>query len=82
MFDEQISRINAPNFLNVYLEDWNNRTLIIYNQILDFLEFPREGRVQLVPVRVDRNFDAYSDSHEALEHVPCENIRRIRAHGY
>lgn len=81
-FDAQISSLDHPNFLNIYLEDWNNRTLIIYNQLLDFLEFPKEGRPLLVPVKSKRNFEAFSDSHERVDHTPCENIRRIRAHGH
>jgi len=79
IFDEQISKINDdPRFLNIFIEDWNNRTVIIYNQILDFLGFPKENRPLIVPVKVDRDFEAYSDSHEKIEHVPCDNIARIR----
>lgn len=31
-----------------------------------------------LPCEYRKNFDAYSDSHEALDHIPCPNIARIR----
>jgi len=93
--EEQISKIDNPRFLSIYLEDWNNRTLIIYHKLLDFLEFPEEGRIQIVPIKrckeeikdcpvsceYRRDFEAYSDSHESIDHIPCENIARIRENG-
>jgi len=83
-FKEQIKKVkkqNNPNFLEIYLEDWNNRTFIIYHRILDFLGFPQKDRMQIIPTKMDRDFEAFSDSHEAIDHKPCENIRRIREYG-
>lgn len=67
-----------PRFLRISLNNWNNFTLQTYNKILDFLEFPKENRLQLVPVKVDRDFEGYSCSHLSEEHVMCENIQVIR----
>ena len=76
-------RLNAviedPRLLIISLDQWNYQLHQTYHLILDFLEFPKEGRPHLVPVRRDPEIlNAYSDSHEPLDQVPCENIRRIR----
>lgn len=74
--------LNVPiedhRYLKITLEDWNNWTLNIYNKLLDFLEFPKKNRMALAPVHVDRNFEAYSDSHITKETIIDQPIEVIR----
>lgn len=76
--------INDPRFLKITLPDWNLFLKQTYNEILDFLEFPKENRLQVVPVRIyenDRDFDGYSCSHLDKDHKMCEQIEVIRERG-
>ena len=78
-WDKISAAIEDPRLLRITIDQWNYQLHQTYHLILDFLEFPKEGRPQLVPVRRDPEIlNAYSDSHLPLDQVPCENIRRIR----
>lgn len=76
--------IEDPRYFHFYLEDWNHFTNQTYHALLDFLEFPKENRLEVIPVKFSpeqRDFDAYSDSHLDKEHVMCKQIEVIRKHG-
>lgn len=73
--------MNDPRFLRISLKDWNNFTTQTFDQLLDFLEFPKENRLKLVPVKPDRNFEGYSCSHLSKEHKMCNYIEVIRQVG-
>lgn len=71
--------IDDPRFLRIDLQyDWNNHLFLTYNKILDFLEFPKEGRPLIVPVKSKQNFEAYSNSFLPKDYKVCENIEVIR----
>lgn len=78
-WNKQNIEINDPRFLKITLEDWNNFTTQTYNKILDFLEFPKENRLQIVPVKVERDFEGYSCSFLDKDYKMCENIEVIRS---
>jgi hypothetical protein len=81
-YDLLNKEIDDPNFFRLSLEDWNKHLSIIFNDLLDFLEFPKKNRIRLVPVKQKkRNFEGYSCSHLSKEHIPSENIQLIREEG-
>jgi len=83
-YDLLNKEINHPNFLKITLNDWNCHTLQTFNQILDFLEFPKENRILVVPVKFkpeQRDFEGYSCSHLAKSYEVCKNIEAIRQNG-
>lgn len=88
--------IEDPRFLKITLEDWNNWTLKTFNDLLDFLEFPKYNRVLIAPCKflvphtiispqIDteliRNFEAYSDSHITKDTPIEKQIKEIRERG-
>ena len=48
-------------FLFVDFEDLNNHTVKTFNEVFDFLEFEKEGRPILLPIKVWRNWECYSN---------------------
>lgn len=83
-YDLLDKEILDPRFFKMTLSDWNNFTFQTYNKLLDFLEFPKENRVLVVPVKFSnerRNFEGYSCSHLPKEHEMCGTVQRIRELG-
>lgn len=79
-WQKQEKEINDPRFLRITLEDWNNFTFQIYNKLLDFLEFPKENRMCIIPVKMpERDFEGYSCSFLTEDQEVCENIEVIRS---
>ncbi|MFW9872377.1 MAG: hypothetical protein ACFFG0_04685, partial [Candidatus Thorarchaeota archaeon] len=55
-------KVDDPNFFYVSLEDLNNYTVRTFDQLFDFLEIPKKGRSQIVPVNPpERNWQCFSD---------------------
>ncbi|MFW9872574.1 MAG: hypothetical protein ACFFG0_05675 [Candidatus Thorarchaeota archaeon] len=77
-YDKLNVEIDDPRFLRIPLEDWNDHLKIIFIDILDFLEFPKKNRIVLVPVKVRRNFEAYSCSHLPKEQKVCNRVEKLR----
>ena len=81
---KKYDRLRVPledqRYLRVTLEDWNNFTLQTFFDILDFLGFPDEDRMYVIPYHpMERNFEAYSDSHISKDceiDKPIEVIRQ------
>lgn len=73
--------IKDPRFLRIALEDWNNFLTQTFDKLLDFLEFPKENRLKLVPVKVDRDFEAYSCSHISKDAKVCNRLEVLRSVG-
>lgn len=82
-YDLLNKEIQDPKFLKITLFDWNHYTFQTFNQILDFLEFPKENRLLIAPVKLEkeRDFEGYSCSHLPKEHEVCKNIEVIRQNG-
>ncbi|MBD3196561.1 MAG: hypothetical protein GF317_16010, partial [Candidatus Lokiarchaeota archaeon] len=58
------TQIDDPRYFSFNLdEDWDNFTYQTFNRLLDFLEFPKTDRPLIIPVKVDRDFEAYSNDH-------------------
>ena len=56
-----IDKITDPRYKNFLLDDLNNYTNSTFNELMDFLEFPKEGRPLLFPVNPpERNWQSYS----------------------
>jgi len=54
-------KIKADNLLRVSLEDLNQYTVATFHEVLDFLEFPKEGRPIILPVNPpERNWQVFS----------------------
>jgi hypothetical protein len=68
--------------LRISLEDWNNHTLEVFHEILDFLEYPKENRLFLAPVKFtskQRNFEGYSCSHIPKNQKVSPRLEVIRS---
>jgi hypothetical protein len=63
-------------------EDWDNFTQFTFNKLLDFLEFPEKDRPLIIPVKVDRNFEAYSNDHLEPSEYINEKIEVLRSYDY
>ena len=75
------NHINDPRFFKFTLTEWNHFTLEIFNKLLDFLEFPKENRPFIIPVKFteeERDFEGYSCSHLPKTHIVNKNIQQIR----
>lgn len=60
-YEQTYAPVNEPNVLRVYLEDLNNYTTSTLNEVLDFLNFPKEGRPMIIPVNPpERTWQAFS----------------------
>ena len=73
--------INDPRFFKFTLKDWNCFTFQTFNELLDFLEFPKEHRPLIIPVKFtkkQRNFEGYSCSHLPKDYIISEKIEVIR----
>ena len=82
-YDKLNKEIDDPRFLKITLFDWNCHTKQTYHELLDFLEFPKDNRMQVIPVRLyenERDFDGYSCSHLDKDHKMCGQIEVIREH--
>lgn len=68
---------SVKNVLRVHLEDLNNYTIATFNEVLDFLEFPREGRPLLIPVNPpERTWQAFSSVLNKKQKI-VERLRNI-----
>jgi len=73
--------VSDPRFLKITLNDWNRFTRETYHRLLDFLEFPREGRIEIAPVKFteeERDFEGYSSSFVSKGQIVNERIEAIR----
>jgi len=70
--------IDDPRFLRINLEDWNNFLFQTFNKLLDFLEFPKEKRPFIIPVKSKQDFEGYSCSFLKPDQNVCENLEVIR----
>lgn len=70
--------IRDPRLFKFSLNEWNHFTLQTFNELLDFLEYPKRPRLALAPIKVNRDFEGYSCSHLPKEYQVCENIEVIR----
>lgn len=50
-----------PKYRKFHLDYLNTHTVRAFNEMLDFLEFPKEGRPLIVPVKAYRNWECYSN---------------------
>ena len=78
-YDRLNKQIEDHRYFRFTLSDWNNFTLQTFFDLLDFLEFPSEDRIYIIPVKMpDRDFEGYSDSHISKDcklEKPVEVIR-------
>lgn len=58
---EKYRDFQHERFLYVNFEDLNKHTVKTFNEVFDFLEFPKEGRPLLLPIKVWRNWECYSN---------------------
>lgn len=77
-WDKLQKEIDDSRFLRITLNEWNNFTFQTFNKLLDFLEFPKEKRPFLIPVKSNKDFEGYSCSFLEPEYEVCENIEVIR----
>jgi Ca2+-binding EF-hand superfamily protein len=74
--------IQDSRFYRFSLFDWDNHTKIIFNELLDFLEFPKDRNVLLLVAKPEgRNFEGYSCDHIDIDQPVCENVERCRETG-
>ena len=72
----------SDNFLFLDINEINNDTVNEFNKILDFLDFPKEGRPMIIPVKVWRNWECYSNIQKSAnswfeEHDPSFNLDEL-----
>lgn len=48
-------------FLYVHFDDLNNHTVATFKKVFDFLGFPKENRPFIIPVKVWKNWECYSN---------------------
>ena len=60
-FLEQYRDFKHENFMYVHFNDLNNHTVKSFNELFDFLEFKKRGRPKIIPVKVWRNWECYSN---------------------
>lgn len=60
-FMEQFRKYKHERFMYVHFDDLNNHTVKTFNEVFDFLEFEKEGRPMMIPVKVWRNWECYSN---------------------
>lgn len=60
-FMETYRDFDDPRFLYVHFDDLNNHTVKEFKKVFDFLEFPKENRPMMIPVKVWRNWECYSN---------------------
>jgi len=58
---EKYRNLKDERFLFIDFEDVNNHTVKTFNEIFDFLEFEKEGRPFIMPIKVWRNWECYSN---------------------
>ena len=81
-YDILNKEIDDPNFFRLSLEDWNRHLTIVFDELLDFLEFPKKNRLKLVPVKQKkRNFEGWSCSHLPRDYVHSQRIEEIKEVG-
>lgn len=60
---EKANEINDVRYKNFSLNDLNNYTCDTFNELMDFLNFPKHGRPVIFPVNPpERNWQAYSST--------------------
>ena len=58
---DKVNKITDPRYKNFLLDDFNNYSSITFNELMNFLEFPKENRPVLFPVNPpERNWQSYS----------------------
>lgn len=81
-YDKLNKQIEDHRYFRFTLLDWNNFTLQTFFDLLDFLEFPDEDRLYIIPVKMtDRDFEGYSDSHISKDCQLEAPVEVIRKHG-
>ena len=60
-FLERYKDFEHPRFMYVHFDDLNNHTVKTFNKVFDFLEFTDNNRPILIPVKVWRNWECYSN---------------------
>jgi CRISPR/Cas system CMR-associated protein Cmr5 small subunit len=63
-------------FIRIQLEDLNKYTVVKFNEFLDFLNFPTFGRSPIIPIPIERNWEAYSSILRNDEKI-CGMLQRI-----
>jgi len=69
-----------PRFIKIKLDDLNNYTKATFTKLMDFLNFPRNGRPPVIPVPTpNRNWEAYSSILGNTEQInnKLRNINKI-----
>ena len=58
---EKACEFKHERFRSYHINDLNKHTKKYFNDMLDFLEFPKEDRPFLIPVKAYRNWECYSN---------------------
>jgi len=58
---EKYRDFEHERFMYVHFDELNTHTVKTFNEVFDFLDFPKEGRPLLLPVKVWRNWECYSN---------------------
>lgn len=66
------------NYMRFHLDDLNNHTVEFFKKALDFLGFPEEGRTMILPVKVYRNWECYSNVSVKKGHVLRGQLSKIK----
>ena len=66
------------NYMRFHLDDLNTYTVEFFNKALDFLGFPEEGRTMILPVKVYRNWECYSNVSVKKGHVLRGQLSKIK----
>jgi len=70
--------IDDPRFLRVDLDDFSNYTVSVFNEVMDFLNFPEMGRPKITPIIPPelRNWEVFSSLLERGQPV-SNTLKRI-----
>lgn len=63
-------------FMRISLDDLNNYSVVNYNKLMDFLNFPSFMRPPVLPIPTDRRWEAYSSQLRSDEKL-CGMLKRI-----
>jgi len=69
--------IKSEKYKKFNLDDLNTFTVETFTKVLDFLDFPKEGRPFIIPVKAYRNWESYSNITHGKEHEVSDNLKRI-----
>jgi len=68
--------IHDPRCIEFDLDDFNNYTVSTFNELMDFLNFPKERRPILIVVPIARDWEAFS-SILNRGHELCKNLKEV-----